>query len=250
MNSIQAAEIDLIYSLFFCREHSRHGSKGRCIAVCLIQYYRRHFKRWPPQVPARYSPHQFASYKMELIVNSNDFNGNNTNGGMNNENLNSTGNQTRSQLQHGDIRSRCEHICDRGVSCIQDLFEPFVIKEQQSLLPDDEHFDLQVYAPKYVIQFRYEPKTPVIHFLCYVGSTTNLWLGISFLALLKYIHSYSSQWLHERRAAKRRKLAMKLGKPTTPEVPAFQRATENSAAVRENQYANTYSQPGQFDAAW
>lgn len=158
----------------------------------------------------------------------------------------STGNQTTSQLQHGDIRSQCEFFCDRGVSCIQDLFEPFVIGEQQSLLPDDEHFDLQVYAPNYVIQFRYEPKTPVIHFLCYVGSTTNLWLGLSFLAMLKYIHCYTSEWLQKRREAKRKRQALKLGRPTTPEIPAFQRATENSA-IRENQYSNTYLQPEQFN---
>lgn len=162
---------------------------------------------------------------------------------------NQTGLKQNNVTEYGDIRSRCEHLCDRGVSCLQELFEPFVIAEQESLLPTSGVFEVQVFAPKYVIEFKYEPKTPVIHFICYVGSTTNLWLGISFLALLKYMHKYVSTWLQKRREARRKRHAAKKGVIDGPEIPAYEKAAAaKSAALRESQYTNTYSQPGQFDA--
>lgn len=214
-------------------------TKGACVATCLIRYYERHLKRWPPQVPALHSSLKFANYKTEINASElNEF-----------IRLSSSGNFTKAKnvTEYGDIRSRCEHLCDRGVSCVQELFEPFVIAEQQSLLPDNDYFDIQVLAPKYIIQFRYEPKTPVIHFICYVGSTTNLWLGISFLALLKFTHAYTSQWLTKRKNAKRKRRAAKKGEIDSPEMPAYEKASIKVSGVREDQYTNTYSQPGNYD---
>jgi hypothetical protein len=188
-------------------------------------------------VPALHSSFRFANYKTEHNTSDTE------RFMMFSKNGNSS---LRSNVtEYENVRSQCEHLCDRGVSCLQELFEPFVIAEQESLLPNTQYFDVQVFAPKYVIEFKYEPKTPVIHFICYVGSTTNLWLGISFLAMLKFAHKYTSDRMRKRRDAKRKRHAAKKGELEGPEAAVYDKA---ASAVRESQYKNTYSQPGQFDA--
>ena len=69
------------------------------------------------------------------------------------------------------------------------MFEPLIISETEQLLNlhKTETFDLTIIPPPYTIDFKYEIKTPMIHFLCYIASTVNLWLGVSAFPLLKML---------------------------------------------------------------
>lgn len=69
------------------------------------------------------------------------------------------------------------------------MFEPVIISETEQLLNlhKTETFDLTIIPPPYTIDFKYEIKTPMIHFLCYIASTVNLWLGVSAFPLLKML---------------------------------------------------------------
>lgn len=247
--------------IYFFTSEQPERTKGRCIANCLIQYYKQHRDRWPPQVPALNSSLLFANYNSDQLGGGAGAIGEPSGATGRPEGAREAGaeggGEARNESGTGDVRSQCDHRCDRGVACLQELYEPFVIREQQSLLPDLEQFDLHVFAPKYMIQFKYEPKTPMIHFLCYVGSTTNLWLGLSFLALLKYGWRRTAAWRRRRRALRRRRQLSKLGQhgqlteesaTAAGEALAFERAA--ASALRQSQYQTTYSQPGQFDAAW
>ena len=69
------------------------------------------------------------------------------------------------------------------------MFEPLIISETEQLLNLHKMptFDLTIIPPPYTIDFKYEIKTPMIHFLCYIASTVNLWLGVSAFPLLKML---------------------------------------------------------------
>ena len=58
------------------------------------------------------------------------------------------------------------------------MFEPLIISEEEQLFKNYEIFELSIIPPPYIIDFKYEIKTPMIHFLCYIASTVNLWLGM------------------------------------------------------------------------
>ena len=81
-------------------------------------------------------------------------------------------------------RTKCEEECNLGTPCFQEMFEPIVISETEQLQRKTEIFSLSIIPPPYTIDFKYEIKTPMIHFLCYIASTVNLWLGASVLPLL------------------------------------------------------------------
>lgn len=74
-----------------------------------------------------------------------------------------------------------------GSSCYQQMFEPVVISETEQLVRKSETFQLYIIPPPYIIHFQYEIKTPMIHFLCYIASTVNLWLGVSAFPLVKFL---------------------------------------------------------------
>lgn len=86
-------------------------------------------------------------------------------------------------------RTKCEEDCNYGTPCYQEMFEPLIISETEQLLNlhKTETFDLTIIPPPYTIDFKYEIKTPLIHFLCYIASTVNLWLGVSAFPLLKML---------------------------------------------------------------
>lgn len=92
-------------------------------------------------------------------------------------------------------RTLCEENCNYGTPCYQEMFEPLIVSETEQLLNlhKAETFDLTIIPPPYTIDFKYEIKTPMIHFLCYIASTVNLWLGVSAFPLLKMLTEFRSK---------------------------------------------------------
>lgn len=67
------------------------------------------------------------------------------------------------------------------------MFEPLVLTETEQLVRITDTFELFIIPPPYIIDFKYEIKTPMIHFLCYIASTVNLWLGVSAFPLFRFL---------------------------------------------------------------
>lgn len=85
-----------------------------------------------------------------------------------------------------DIRGHCDHRCDRGRQCDQDIYTP-VRESQLDAGPQSLVFRIEVAPAKFMIRCQSEPKYKRIHLLCFLASTLTLWFGGSIVSVLAYL---------------------------------------------------------------
>jgi hypothetical protein len=85
-----------------------------------------------------------------------------------------------------DIRGHCDHRCDRGRQCDQDIYTP-VRGPQLDAGPQSPVYRIEVEPAKFMIRCQSEPKYKRIHLLCFIASTLTLWFGGSIVSLLTHV---------------------------------------------------------------
>lgn len=143
---------------------SFHASND-CIYTCLYNYFPNRTNRWLPTVPGFEDNHYLFEFH-DAIDNE--------------------------KLGTISVIKDCERSCDRSLAC--EVEEYHILMLSQNVERFKSYFQISITPPSHISVEHLKPKISIVEFICYIGSTTGLWLGLSLYHIVanfdlrKFVH--------------------------------------------------------------
>ena len=150
-----------------CFNYSLKGYKSHsdCIVECKAQYFKDHFIRWHPFIPASQDIKHWIYFGDESLV----------------------ANKTFDKL----MSDTCATKCGKNDNCFNEYFEIKILekwKNIEKVKNKEELFEIQVQLPLgMTVKYKHCPRIQLSEYLCYLASIVNLWFGISILTCSKFM---------------------------------------------------------------
>lgn len=156
-------------------------ASNQCVHKCLNDDFPAQTNRWHPNVPGLLDNQYLFMFKDDNINNhyQNDY--------------------LTDKINTINVLKECEKGCEKAMPCFREEYHALLVSKNVETI--QSYFQISVSPPDGILLETLKPKITIPEFICYIGSATGLWLGLSLYHVMshfdvrKYMQhpSYSDQ---------------------------------------------------------